>query len=75
MLNAMMYFRGNSKDYDEWESFGNLGWGLTPTILGCNHNEYKFHDAATAKIRHCGDYFVYYLTQERRSYISRYCTE
>ena len=57
------------------QGVGNLGWGLTPTILGCNHNEYKFHDAATAKIRHCGDYFVYYLTQERRSYISRYCTE
>ncbi|XP_055541001.1 glucose dehydrogenase [FAD, quinone]-like [Wyeomyia smithii] len=26
VLNAMMYIRGNPADYDEWESFGNIGW-------------------------------------------------
>ncbi|XP_058821936.1 glucose dehydrogenase [FAD, quinone]-like [Topomyia yanbarensis] len=26
VLNAMMYIRGNKEDYDEWESFGNIGW-------------------------------------------------
>ena len=27
MLNGMLYVRGSSKDYDEWESLGNQGWG------------------------------------------------
>ena len=27
MLNWMLYFRGNSKDFEEWEKLGNPGWG------------------------------------------------
>ena len=27
MLNWMLYFRGHSEDFDEWERLGNPGWG------------------------------------------------
>ena len=27
MLNYMLYFRGNPKDFNEWEKLGNSGWG------------------------------------------------
>ena len=27
MLNWMIYFRGHSSDFDEWEALGNAGWG------------------------------------------------
>ena len=43
----------------------------------CNYNDFN-----AIKIRHCGDYFVYYLTQSGNNdilyiseYIFRYCTE
>ena len=27
MLNWMLYFRGHSQDFEEWEKLGNPGWG------------------------------------------------
>ena len=36
----------------------------------CNYNDFN-----AIKIRHCGDYFVYYLTQHTNGFNSRYCTE
>ena len=32
MTNWMLYFRGHSKDYDEWEELGNPGWGWNDVL-------------------------------------------
>lgn len=32
MLNAMMYVRGNRKDYDRWASLGNPGWNFDAVL-------------------------------------------
>jgi choline dehydrogenase len=41
-INAMVYIRGNSGDYDDWAAAGNPGWGWTdvlPLFRGLEHNE------------------------------------
>lgn len=32
VLNAMLYIRGNRKDYDKWEAVGNTGWGYNDVL-------------------------------------------
>ncbi|XP_031838197.1 glucose dehydrogenase [FAD, quinone] [Nomia melanderi] len=32
VLNTMLYIRGNRRDFDQWESFGNYGWGYEDVL-------------------------------------------
>lgn len=32
ILNYMLYVRGNPQDFNEWESFGNPGWGYEDVL-------------------------------------------
>lgn len=45
-INAMLYVRGHSWDYDHWASLGNQGWSypeVLPYFRKSEHNE-KYHD-------------------------------
>lgn len=32
VLNYLLYFRGNRKDYDNWEALGNTGWSYNEVL-------------------------------------------
>lgn len=32
VLNYLLYFRGNKKDYDNWEALGNTGWSYNDVL-------------------------------------------
>ncbi|XP_055845317.1 glucose dehydrogenase [FAD, quinone] [Episyrphus balteatus] len=47
VLNAMMYIRGNRKDYDQWASLGNPGWNYDNIL----HYFKKMEDVRDPKLR------------------------
>lgn len=32
VMNGMTYMRGSRKDYDDWESLGNVGWSYSDVL-------------------------------------------
>ncbi|XP_053660917.1 glucose dehydrogenase [FAD, quinone]-like [Anopheles marshallii] len=44
-MNAMVYIRGNARDYDTWEAMGNAGWGWKNVLPYFRRSENN-HDAA-----------------------------
>jgi choline dehydrogenase len=46
-INAMVYMRGQARDYDEWESLGNPGWGWNEVLPVFKRSE-DYHLGADA---------------------------
>ena len=41
VVNGMFYVRGNSRDFDLWESLGNYGWGYENVLDYFKKSEYN----------------------------------
>jgi choline dehydrogenase len=46
-INAMVYMRGQARDYDEWKALGNPGWGWDDVLPVFKHSE-DYHLGADA---------------------------
>ncbi|XP_014475855.1 PREDICTED: uncharacterized protein LOC106745092 [Dinoponera quadriceps] len=67
VLNAMLYVRGNKKDYDSWAALGNTGWDYESILP-----YFKLSEDARAEDLHDSPYHQRggYLTVERFKYTS-----
>lgn len=65
MLNAILYIRGNKRDYDSWAALGNIGWDYKSVLP-----YFKKSEDARAKDLRSSSYHQKggYLTVERFKY-------
>lgn len=58
VLNTMLYIRGNKRDFDQWESFGNPGWGYKDVLRYFKKSEDQRNPyLAKNKYHGVGEYF------------------
>ncbi|XP_076299209.1 glucose dehydrogenase [FAD, quinone]-like [Lasioglossum baleicum] len=58
-LNAMLYVRGNKKDYDQWEELGNPGWNFTNVLPYFKKSEdMKIKQYKNSPYHHTGGYLT-----------------
>ncbi|XP_054272536.1 glucose dehydrogenase [FAD, quinone]-like [Macrosteles quadrilineatus] len=56
VINAMIYSRGNPRDYDCWESDGNSGWGFKDVLPYFK----KFENMRSCEVRNSLDFLYYH---------------
>ncbi|CAH2051943.1 unnamed protein product, partial [Iphiclides podalirius] len=54
VLNTMLYIRGNKRDFDQWESFGNPGWGYEDVLPYFKKSEDQRNPYLAKDTRHHG---------------------
>ncbi|CAK1590448.1 unnamed protein product [Parnassius mnemosyne] len=54
VLNTMLYIRGNKRDFDQWESFGNPGWGYEDVLPYFKKSEDQRNPYLARDTRHHG---------------------
>ncbi|KAL2716008.1 hypothetical protein V1478_013684 [Vespula squamosa] len=60
VLNTMLYVRGNRRDFDQWESFGNPGWGYDDVLpyFKKSQDQKNPHLARNTKYHSTGGYLT-----------------
>ncbi|XP_039307163.1 glucose dehydrogenase [FAD, quinone]-like [Solenopsis invicta] len=68
VLNTMLYIRGNRRDFDQWKSFGNPGWGYEDVLPYFKKSQDQRNPYLARNIRYHGT--GGYLTVQDSPYIT-----
>ncbi|XP_035775487.1 glucose dehydrogenase [FAD, quinone]-like isoform X3 [Anopheles albimanus] len=75
--NAMVYMRGNARDYDSWEARGNSGWGwssVLPYFIKSEDNQ-DARIASDSRFHGVGGYLTVATASDRTDAVLRLMTE